>query len=60
MFAMLHGAWPLAPDEAEADERRRVEAAVRAQLDAGLELVTDGLVRWPDPAAALRRRDPCR
>ena len=35
------------------DDRARVEAAVRAQLDAGLELVTDGLVRWPDPAAAL-------
>jgi hypothetical protein len=53
MFAMLHGAWPLTPEEAEGDERGRVEAAVRAQLDAGLELVTDGLVRWPDPAAGL-------
>src|SRR5829696_586419 len=53
MFAMLHGAWPVAPDEAAADARTRVEAAVRAQLDAGLDLVTDGLVRWPDPAAAL-------
>ena len=53
MFAMLHGAWPQAPDEGGADERAHVEAAVRAQLDAGLELVTDGLVRWPDPAASL-------
>ncbi len=53
MFAMLHGAWPLAPEEAEGDVPARVEAAVRAQLDAGLELVTDGLVRWPDPAGAL-------
>ena len=53
MFAMLHGAWPLTPEEADGDERGRVVAAVRAQLDAGLELVTDGLVRWPDPAAAL-------
>src|SRR5918995_4006775 len=53
MFAMLHGAWPLTPEEAEGDARERVGAAVRAQLDAGLELVTDGLVRWPDPAATL-------
>jgi hypothetical protein len=53
MFAMLHGAWPLTADEADGDVRSRVEAAVRAQLDAGLELVSDGLVRWPEPAAAL-------
>jgi hypothetical protein len=53
MFAMLHGGWPISQDDAGADDRTRVEAAVRAQLDAGLDLVTDGLVRWPDPAAAL-------
>jgi hypothetical protein len=53
MFAMLHGAWRLTPDEDEGDERGRVETAVRAQLEAGLDLVTDGLVRWPDPASAL-------
>jgi methionine synthase II (cobalamin-independent) len=28
---------------------------VRAQADAGLDLVTDGEVRWPDPGAALLR-----
>jgi hypothetical protein len=53
MFAMLHGAWPLTPEQAEGDERACVESAVRAQVDAGLQLVTDGLVRWRDPAAAL-------
>ncbi|MEO5965903.1 MAG: hypothetical protein ABIR11_10600, partial [Candidatus Limnocylindrales bacterium] len=30
-----------------------VAEGVRAQVDAGLELVTDGLVRWADPAGAL-------
>lgn len=53
MFAMLHGAWPIPPGDAVGDVRTRVEGAVRAQLEAGMELVTDGLVRWPDPAAAL-------
>jgi hypothetical protein len=32
-----------------------VEAVVRAQEGAGLELVTDGSVRWADPGAALLR-----
>ena len=38
MFAMLHGAWPLARDEAEADERGRVEAAVRRSSTPGWTL----------------------
>jgi hypothetical protein len=43
MFAMLHGRWPGAD----------VSAAVRAQVDAGFDVVTDGLTRWADPAGAF-------
>jgi hypothetical protein len=32
-----------------------VAGVVRAQAEAGLDLVTDGDVRWPDPGAALLR-----
>jgi len=53
MFAMLHGSWPSPAARDEDDERGRVTRAVRAQLDAGLELVTDGQVRWQDLSQAL-------
>ena len=54
MFAMLHGRWPVpATVPATRDVEVLVTEAVRAQVDAGLELVTDGLVRWDDPAGAL-------
>jgi hypothetical protein len=43
MFAMFYGRWPGVD----------VGGAVRAQVDAGFDVVTDGLTRWPDAAAAL-------
>jgi hypothetical protein len=55
MFAMLHGAWPPPPESAAGGVRARVEAAVRAQLDAGLGLLTDGL-----SAGRTRRRPSSR
>ena len=45
MFAMLHGVWP-GPAAAGDDPDSALERAVRAQLDAGLDLVTDPLVTW--------------
>jgi methionine synthase II (cobalamin-independent) len=57
MFAMLHGPWPRGLDEdaTDAEAERRVGEIVGLQVDAGLDLVTDGQVRRPDPADALLR-----
>jgi methionine synthase II (cobalamin-independent) len=40
-------------EELGAAVQQVVEEAVRAQTAAGLDLVTDGSVRWPEPGAAL-------
>ena len=42
---MLHGAWPR-PADATDDLDASLERAVRAQVQAGLELVPDPLVPW--------------
>lgn len=52
MFAMCSGRLPR-PAGADADPLAAVAWAVRAQLEAGLDLVTDGGVRWADPWAAV-------
>jgi hypothetical protein len=65
MFAMLHGSWPR-PTGVEGVPDDALERAVRAQLDAGLDLITDPLLPWlgvdalgeavadGDPAAVVR------
>lgn len=64
MFAMLSGRWPrVTADGVDLDElpgpglEAAVERLVREVLDAqraaGLELLTDGGVRWPDASAAV-------
>jgi methionine synthase II (cobalamin-independent) len=54
---MLHGAWPRGlPDDAPAAQvQARVAEVVGIQVEAGLDLVTDGHVRSPDPGRALLR-----
>ena len=52
MFAMLHGPWP-GGRPIEGDANQLVAEALTAQSGAGLDLLTDGLSRWPDPTAAL-------
>jgi hypothetical protein len=56
MFAMLNGRWPgvARPGAVETEVERLVVEAVRAQADAGMDLLTDGLVRWADPVDAVR------
>jgi hypothetical protein len=54
MFAMLHGRWPVHAARTDAgDVEALVADVVRAQVDAGLELVTDGQVRFARPSQAL-------
>lgn len=56
MFAMLSGPWPrVKPDgsDAEVDAEDRVREVVGTQIEAGMGFVTDGHVRWADPAAAV-------
>jgi hypothetical protein len=55
MFAMLLGAWPRVTAEAldPAALEALVVETVAAQVDAGMGVVTDGQVRWADPAAAV-------
>ena len=64
MFAMLSGGWPrvtrdgtrisaLPDDEAEAAIETLVADLVAAQEAAGVGLVRDGDVRWPDPVPAV-------
>lgn len=48
MFATLLGGLPRPPLPETASEDDLVAAAVRAQVEAGLEPVTDGRLRWPD------------
>ena len=43
----------LAADELRAATERLVAEIVQAQADAGIDLVTDGQVRWPDLALAV-------
>ena len=51
---MLHGRWPgPTEDPTGGDADRFAAAAARAQVEAGIDLVTDGLVRWGDPSRAL-------
>jgi hypothetical protein len=55
MFATLHGGYP-ALDPGEANDGALgplIERVIDAQLEAGLGLLTDGGVRWPDPGAAF-------
>jgi hypothetical protein len=57
MFAMLNGRWPGTP-VGEADEPAvdaRVREAVAAQEAAGLDVVTDGQLRWTDPWTRVPR-----
>lgn len=57
MFAMLNGRWPR-PLVDEADEAAilgLVRDVVGAQEAAGLDLVTDGQVRWADPWSTVER-----
>jgi hypothetical protein len=49
---MLHGAWPRPADGSD-DVESALEGAVRAQVDAGLELVEDPLVPWLGREAML-------
>lgn len=56
MFAMLSGPWPrVKPDGSDADVKwdDRVREVVGLQVEAGMGFVTDGHVRWADPAAAI-------
>lgn len=56
MFAMLSGPWPrVKPDGSDADVNwdARVREVVGLQVEAGMGFVTDGHVRWEDPAAAI-------
>jgi 5-methyltetrahydropteroyltriglutamate--homocysteine methyltransferase len=41
------------PEQLRAAEDALVRAAIQEQLDAGLDLVTDGQIRWHDPIAHL-------
>lgn len=52
MFAMLSGAWPRSTDDGLGVDAM-VRDVVAAQAQASLGFVTDGHVRWADPAAAL-------
>lgn len=63
MFATLAGGYPATetprrsrtpPTDATAD--RLVREVIGDQVEAGLGLLTDGAVRWPDPAGLLGRR----
>ena len=57
MFATLAGGYP-APDSRRgrrSDPDERVRAVIAEQVEAGLELLTDGSQRWPDPASAFGR-----
>lgn len=45
MFAVVHGAWPRIAGE---DAARAAARVVGIQETAGIDLVTDGQVRWPD------------
>ena len=49
---------PLAPARLEAAIEELVAEVVGAQAAAGLDLVTDGQVRWPDPARPCCARSP--
>jgi len=51
MFATITGAWPRDPDED--DPEGRIGALLDLQVEAGLELLTDGQLRWPDLSMAL-------
>ena len=55
VFATLHGAYPATdPDEVTgADLETLVGRVLDDQLQAGLGLLTDGGLRWPDPGAAV-------
>lgn len=44
------------PKELQQVQDRATRQAVQAQVDAGLDLVTDGLVRWKDPILHVSRR----
>lgn len=52
MFAMLSGRLPR-PADADGDPTAAVAWAVRTQIEAGLDLVTDGGVRWADAGVAV-------
>ncbi|MGH9863765.1 MAG: methylcobamide--CoM methyltransferase, partial [Candidatus Acidiferrales bacterium] len=41
------------PEDLRAAEDAMVRAALQEQAEAGLDLVTDGQIRWPDPIAHL-------
>jgi methionine synthase II (cobalamin-independent) len=55
MFATLHGAYPAIDpgDVAERDLATLVRRVLEDQLEAGIGLLTDGGLPWPDPGAAI-------
>ena len=57
MFATLAGGYPAADPTAPAPSPSAADELVREilaqQAAAGLGLLTDGSVRWPDPVAAI-------
>jgi hypothetical protein len=60
MFAMVHGPWPRPPDATD-ELDAALERAVRAQVEAGIDLVADPHVPWLRPAVladALASGDP--
>jgi putrescine---pyruvate transaminase len=57
MFATITGAWPRDPDED--DVERRIRALLALQVEAGLELLTDGQLRWPDLSTAILAPRSC-
>jgi methionine synthase II (cobalamin-independent) len=66
VFATLSGAYPVAGprDPSGRDDAALLREVLEAQVEAGIGLLSDGAVRWPDPFArtgrALLERDPGR
>ena len=46
----------LSEEDLERVKNEVTEEVIRQQLDAGIDIVTDGLIRWDDPLTYLARR----